>query len=53
MSCNRCATPGGGDGGDALPDLLRVLVGVLSAELLGDPFLANTVAGFSGRGGLA
>lgn len=36
-----------------LPDLLRVLVGVLSAELLGDPFLAKTAAGFSGRGGLA
>lgn len=36
-----------------LPDLLSVLVGVLSVELLGDPFLANTAAGFSGRGGLA
>ena len=38
--------------GDTLPDF-RVLVGVLSAELLGDPFLVNTPAGFSGRGGLA
>lgn len=35
------------------PALFRVLVGVVSVELVGDPFLPITVDGFSGLGGLA
>lgn len=50
---DRCATSYKGHLSTILPDLLRVLVGVLSAELFGEPFFANTAAGFSGLGGLA